>query len=92
MNARHNFDMSTTERPADLMTTLEAAALIHVHPNTIRTWIRGGQLPAWRFGLRSLRVSRADVLAMLRPVQVGDPPPVVPAWVDEQLRKVGARK
>lgn len=72
---RQNTHMAT---PSDLLTTAAAAELIQVHRNTLRSWITNGSLRAWRCGIRSLRVSRADVLAMLKPVQHGEPPAEIP--------------
>ncbi len=36
----------------DLLTTTEAAAYLRVHPETIRTWVRQGVIPAVKFGNR----------------------------------------
>ncbi len=53
---------------SDLITVNHAAELIGVTHYTIRRRIADGDLPAWRFGPRTLRVRRNDVLALLRPV------------------------
>ncbi|WP_314431660.1 helix-turn-helix domain-containing protein [Microbacterium lacticum] len=46
-----------------------AAALAGRHPNTIRTWVRSGLLPAYRVGPRDIRIRRDDLDAVLnRPV------------------------
>lgn len=55
------------ELPSDLVTIKDAAKLVNnTHRGTIRRWILTGKLPAWKLGSRFL-VSRADVLAMIRP-------------------------
>lgn len=56
----------------ELLTTEEAAAFLSVHPQTIRTYIRSGKLPAYRLaGERKIRIQQTDLLALLEPV-VGD--------------------
>ncbi len=40
------------------------------HPNTVRSWVRSGLLPAHRVGPRDIRIRRADLDAVLnRPVE-----------------------
>jgi excisionase family DNA binding protein len=66
---------------ADFMTVAEVAALLRVHPVTVRRRIRCGRLPAVRIG-RSIRVpagaldrlDRADGTAT-PPTRVSVPPP-----------------
>ncbi len=48
----------------DLIALPEGGALIGVSPHTVRGWIRQGRLPAYRFGHRTLRVRRSELLAM----------------------------
>jgi excisionase family DNA binding protein len=43
-----------------LFTTTEAGGLLKVHPETIRNWIRRGELAAIRVG-RSWRIKRVDL-------------------------------
>lgn len=43
-----------------LFTTDEAAELLKVHPETVRNWIRRGELVAIKIG-RQWRVKRADL-------------------------------
>lgn len=43
-----------------LFTTAEAGGLLKVHPETIRNWIRRGELAAIRVG-RSWRIKRVDL-------------------------------
>jgi excisionase family DNA binding protein len=83
--------------PSDLITPIEAAALLNTSAGTIRRWCRG-KLPAFKLGGR-LRVSRADVLAMLRRVET--PGPTIPTRAelearakrtDEILRRARVRK
>lgn len=50
-----------------LLTTDEAAALLGVHVQTLRTYIRSGKLPALRVaGERAIRIRRDDLLGLLR--------------------------
>ena len=46
------------------------AEYLGVHPQTVRNYIRSGELPPYRLaGERLLRVLRKDLLALLEPVQ-----------------------
>lgn len=49
----------------DLLSVTEAAEMLDVHPNTIKTWIVEGRLPASKHGGRNWKVNRADVVAIL---------------------------
>lgn len=53
---------------SDLISVNDAAEIIGVTHFTIRRRIADGSLPGFRFGPRTLRVRRSDVLAMLRPL------------------------
>lgn len=56
--------------PTDLITAAKAAEILAVHQATVYRLIRSGRLRAWkRLGGR-VRVSRADVEALLLPVEV----------------------
>lgn len=64
--------------PRTMLSTAEAAARLGVHKNTIGKWIASGQLRAYRFGPRELRLDPADVDAQLTeyvPPQKGSPDP-----------------
>lgn len=85
--------------PDDLITAKEAAKLLTVTAHTIRAWARAGKLPAFHAGTR-LRISKADVLAMLRRVEVAGKP-MLPTKaeatakamrVDKILREAGIRR
>ena len=84
--------MSNAIIPTDLISTREAAQLLATSESTIRRWAKG-RMPAFKVGGR-LRVSRADVLAMIQRVQT--PGPTIPTraevearakWVEEELRR-----
>lgn len=45
----------------------ETAQLFGVHSNTVREWIAGGSLPAYRLGTRLVRINPADVLKLAEP-------------------------
>lgn len=52
------------ERASEWMSAYDAAQILHVHPKTLRKWIREGKLEASRAGKRH-RVRRADIDRML---------------------------
>ncbi len=59
---------STTSgsRPDALISVAQAAALLGVHPNTVRAWTDSGRLAAWRINPRGdRRYRRADVERLL---------------------------
>jgi len=62
--------MKTADPPTDLIRPSEAARLLSCHVGTIHRWINRGKLPGYdRAGTRVM-VSRADVLALVRPLEV----------------------
>jgi excisionase family DNA binding protein len=52
----------------ELISVREAAELIGVHTNTIKNMIKRGQLTAYRFGLRVIRVDRQQLMEAVRPL------------------------
>lgn len=48
----------------DLLSTEEAAELLELHPNTIKSMIADGRLPASKYGGRNWKIKRVDVLAL----------------------------
>ena len=56
--------------PADLITPKEAAHLAGVHTTTLLAWVRAGKLRGYRRAGSRYLVSRADVLALITPVEV----------------------
>ncbi|RPH33180.1 MAG: helix-turn-helix domain-containing protein, partial [Chloroflexi bacterium] len=53
-------------RPDALISVAQAAALLGVHPNTVRSWTERGRLAAWRINPRGdRRYRRADVERLL---------------------------
>jgi excisionase family DNA binding protein len=56
---------------ADWLTLKDVRELLGVAPNTVRKLIRTGQLPAYQItGVRGPRFKRADVEALIRPIEV----------------------
>ncbi len=52
-----------------MLTISQVAALLHVHPNTIRAWSNKGLLPSYRLGFRRdrrFRLQDVDTLLGLR--------------------------
>lgn len=49
-----------------LISTTEAAEHLGVHINTIRRWIKDGDLPAVRLNRRRYRIRVSDLNAMLK--------------------------
>ena len=67
---------STTGPQRDaLISVAQAAALLGVHPNTVRAWTESGRLSAWRINPRGdRRYRRADVERLLAEGAVGTDP------------------
>ncbi|MEV0436934.1 DNA-binding protein [Nocardia sp. NPDC050413] len=42
-----------------------------VHPTTVRRWVKAGLLQAFQVGPRLIKVDRAEVLALKRPLVEG---------------------
>lgn len=96
--AMHNMHMEIN-LPPDLISLPAAAKLIAVHGSTLRRWIASGKLAAWRVG-GCYRVSRQDVLALVKPHEpVEGPRPMTmeerrakDAETDRVLKAAGVRK
>lgn len=58
--------MEPTAEPYDL-TVSTAAALLSVHPDTLRSWTDGGKVPSWTTPGGQRRYRRSDIEAMLPP-------------------------
>lgn len=57
----------------ELLSVDQAASFLGVHAQTVRNYIRGGKLPAYRLaGERFIRVLRRDLLGLLEPVTADD--------------------
>lgn len=69
-----------TSATPDLLTTEDAAALLGVHIQTLRGYIRSGRLPALRVaGQRAIRLRRDEVLGLLEHLRAprdGHAPPI----------------
>ena len=54
------------QEPSDLLSVSQAAALLSVHPDTIRRWAAGGRLRGYRIGpRRDRRFHRSEVLRLM---------------------------
>lgn len=54
------------------LSIIESAEYMGVHPNTIRNWIRYGNLNAGRVGLRTIRVLKSDLDQLLTRYKAGE--------------------
>lgn len=61
---------NTTTETRTSYSLAEAAQVLGVTDRTIRNYIARGSLPAYRVGDRLVRVMRADVEALFRPIPV----------------------
>ena len=53
----------------DLLTPAEVAELLRVSKRTVLRWVETGELRAFRFGPRLLRIPRSEVERFLRKAQ-----------------------
>ncbi len=53
----------------DYYTVPEAAAVLGVNPSTIWRWIKAKKLSAYRVGERAIRIKKADLQMVVRPVR-----------------------
>ncbi|WP_309707589.1 helix-turn-helix domain-containing protein [Armatimonas sp.] len=61
-----------TER--DYLTVEQAASYLQLSQSSIRSYIRGGQLKAYRIaGKRKVLIQRGDLLALLEPARPTEP-------------------
>ncbi len=69
---------NSTPAKGDVLSVDDAAAALGVHAQTIRTYIRGGKLPAYRIaGERAIRVLASDLFGLLEPVEPSADPGAV---------------
>lgn len=52
----------------NMLTLEQAAERLAVHPRTVRRMIAAGELPAYRYGKRLIRIDPADLHNSRRPV------------------------
>lgn len=55
-----------------IFNVVAAAAYLGVHPNTIRRYVNDGYLPAFRLGVKHIRIHRRDLDALKTPVVIGE--------------------
>lgn len=51
----------------ELLTVSEICEAYGLHPNTVRSYYRSGQLPAVNLGPRMIRIRRSDIEQLLTP-------------------------
>ncbi len=62
MNTESNGD----KIPLRMLTLREVAAVLNIHPNTVRRWERKGLLRSYKIGpRRSIRFKQEDIVAFL---------------------------
>jgi excisionase family DNA binding protein len=71
-----------SDPPSDLITTMQAAKIAKVSACSLYRWIVSGKLRAWRL-IGRLRVSEAEVRALLQPVE----PKQRPQWAETIRQK-----
>ncbi len=71
--------MTTTE-PTEYLTTAEVASELRVNPETVRRWVRAGELPALPVG-SGYRITRSDFDAFVARLRTTSPL-VAPVAVD----------
>jgi excisionase family DNA binding protein len=81
--------VNQTELPEDAIDSGTAARLVKVSTNTIRTWTQKGIIRGWMRGNRRI-VSRAEVLAQVRPIVPGEGEEEVPRTRQEMERAARA--
>jgi excisionase family DNA binding protein len=59
----------TTKAGRELLSIPELCQEVGLHPNTVRGYIRSGQLPAVYLGPRMIRIRRSDIEHLLTPYQ-----------------------
>ena len=78
------------EDPGALVSVAQAAALLGVHPNTIRAWTDAGRLPAFRINPRGdRRYRRGDVQRLLAEGTADEAPPPRGRHLDAELAVLG---
>lgn len=58
-----------SEAESELLSVPEVSGKAKAHENTVRGWIRSGQLPAVKIGPRMIRVRRSDLEEFLTPYE-----------------------
>lgn len=60
--------MARTSAPRQLESVASGAAYANVSQRTIRRWIADGRLRAYRAGSRLVRIDRAELDRLIRPI------------------------
>lgn len=59
----------TISKENDYYTVAQAAKVLDVSPSTIWRWIEANKLPAYRLGLRKIRIRKEDLLTIITPAR-----------------------
>lgn len=52
----------------EYLSLVTAAEILDVNERTVRNWIREGRIQSYRMGPRQIRIKRADLDALLKPI------------------------
>ena len=82
-STRSNISVAVRRSERNYYTVSEAAEVLGVSPSTIWRWIDAGRLPAYRVGLRSIRIKKEDLglsAAPARPTRATIQPHIRELW------------
>jgi excisionase family DNA binding protein len=66
----NNHERALTAQLPEYLTIRQVADFALVNEQTVRRWIRGGQLRAFRLGERAVRIDRESVTGLFRELGV----------------------
>jgi excisionase family DNA binding protein len=59
----------TSSQENDYYTVTQAAKILDVSPSTIWRWIEANKIPAYRLGLRKIRIRKEDLSTIITPAR-----------------------
>ncbi len=69
-----------SEIEREYVTQAEAAKLLGISKATLHRWIKRGVLPAYSIGPRRVRIKRADVARVIKPMSLSDTQVTAANW------------